>query len=107
VSGTSIITEGLLENGPQNALLPFMLKNASYEHEREVRALVNGRFDQEIPAGGLDLPVNLTSFIDEIVTSPFTQPWFDKTVLGVAARYGLSDRIHSSLLSSVNFYMTR
>jgi hypothetical protein len=100
-------TEGLLENGSQNALLPFMLKNISYEHEREVRALVNARFDQEIPAGGLDLPVQLTSFIDEIVTSPFAQPWFDKTVRGVGERYGLGDRIRSSLLSPANFYMAR
>jgi hypothetical protein len=37
-------TENLLALGPQNALMPFMLKNRSYEHEHEVRALVNGEW---------------------------------------------------------------
>ena len=100
--------EGLLSHGrTQNALVPFMLKNISYAHEREVRALVNGRFDQEMPPSGLDFPIHLTDFIDGIVTNPFCQPWFDKTIRGVVERYGLGDRIRSSTLSRANFYVTR
>ena len=33
--------DALLDDGSKNAGLPFMLKNISYAHEREVRALVN------------------------------------------------------------------
>jgi hypothetical protein len=70
-----------------------------------VRALIN--LDQEIAADGPDIPIELTSFIDEIVTNPFGQTWFDKTVRGVADRYGLADRIRSSRLSPTNFYIKR
>jgi hypothetical protein len=99
--------EGLLDDGEKNVLWPFMMKYMSYAHEREVRALVNAPWGQNIPADGLDLPIQLIDFIDEIVTSPFAQPWFDKTVRGVAARYGLGDRVRSSLLAPASFYMTR
>jgi hypothetical protein len=100
------LTEGLLKDGPQNALWPFMIKNVSYTHEHEVRALVNARWDQEINSSGLDFPIQLTSFIDGIVTNPFGQPWFDRAVRGVADRYKLGDRIRSSTLSPMNFYIT-
>ena len=99
--------EGLLDHGAQNALLPFMLKNVSYAHEQEVRALVNGPWDHDIDPSGLDLPIQLTNFIKEIVINPFGQQWFDKTVRGVADRYSLGDRIRSSSLSPANFYIAR
>jgi hypothetical protein len=62
---------------------------------------------QEIPAGGLDLSIELTTFIDEIIITPFGQSWFEKTVQGVAHRYGLGDRIKTSTLSPMNFYIKR
>jgi hypothetical protein len=100
--------EGLMEKkGHGNAFLPFMLKNVSYAHEHEVRALVQLSLNCDIPPGGLDLPIRLTDFVDAIVINPFGQPWFDKTVRGVADRYGLADRIRSSVLSPINFYMKR
>jgi hypothetical protein len=101
-------SEGLLkeDGGSYNAFAPFMLKSISYAHEREVRALIS-LLDQEIVAGGLDIPIQLTSFIDEIIINPFGQTWFDKTVRGVADRYGLGDRIRSSRLSPTNFYIKR
>src|SRR5258706_7426529 len=99
--------EELMQDGEKNLLWPFMMKYISYAHEHEVRALVNAPWGQNIAADGLDLSIQLTDFIDEIVTSPFAQPWFDKTVRGVAERYGLGDRIRSSLLAPANFYMTR
>jgi len=99
--------DGLLDDGEKNVLWPFILKYKSYAYEHEVRALVIAPWGQNIAAVGLDLPIQLTDFIDEIVTSPFAQPWFEKTVRGVAERYGLGDRIRSSLLSPTNFYMAR
>jgi hypothetical protein len=101
-------SEGLLkeDGGSYNAFAPFMLKNISYAHEREVRALISF-LDPEIDAGGLDIPIQLTSFIDEIIINPFGQTWFDKTVRGEADHYGLGDRIRSSRLSPTNFYIKR
>ena len=97
--------EGLLDQRPDNVLWPFMSKNVSYDHEHEVRALIH--LHQVISSEGLDLPLKPIDFIDEIVTGPFGQPWFDKTVRGVAERYGLADRIRSSSLSPANFYIKR
>jgi hypothetical protein len=50
--------EELLQDGEKNLLWPFMLKYMSYAHEREVRALVNCSWGQNIAAGGLDLPIS-------------------------------------------------
>jgi hypothetical protein len=60
-------------------------------------------WEKDIAASGLDVPIQLTNFIDQIVTNPFGQRWFEKTVRGVAERCGLGDRIRSSTLSSTNF----
>src|SRR5262249_26511413 len=89
-----------------NVLMPFMLKNISYEHEKEVRALIISGME-EIGSDGLDLPVSLNDFIDEIVDNPFCQPWFTEAVAGVADRYGLVSKHGRSSLSPDVFYMDR
>lgn len=96
--------------GPQstlpNAFTPFMLKNLSYEHEKEVRALIIARPDiSEISEGGCDLPINLPNFVEEIVVSPFCQEWFYTTVLDVADRHVLKEKVKRSTLSPSVFYI--
>jgi len=89
-----------------NVLMPFMLKNISYEHEKEVRALVIAAMEK-IGSDGLDLQVSLNDFIDEIVDNPFCQTWFTEAVAGVADRYGLESKRRRSSLSPDVFYMDR
>src|SRR5262249_16154175 len=89
-----------------NVLMPFMLKNISYEHEKEVRALIISAMEG-IGSDGLDLPVSLNDFIDEIVDNPFCQTWFTEAVAGVADRYGLESKRRRSSLSPDVFYMDR
>jgi len=89
-----------------NVLMPFMLKNISYEHEKEVRALVIVAME-EIGSNGLDLQVSLNDFIDEIVDNPFCQTWFTEAVAGVGDRYGLESKRRRSSLSPDVFYMDR
>ena len=89
-----------------NVLMPFMLKNISYEHEKEVRALIISAMEV-IGSDGLDLQVNLNDFIDEIVDNPFCQTWFTEAVAGVADRYGLKSKHRRSSLSPDVFYMDR
>ena len=91
----------------RNVLMPFMLKNISYEHEKEVRALIIAAMEEEIGSNGIDLPVNLNDFIDEIVDNPFCQTWFTEAVAGVADRYGLESKRRRSSLSPEVFYMDR
>jgi len=102
--------EGLIKNlgkGERlpNLLAPFMLKNISYAHEKEVRALVVSRPD-EIGSDGFDLQISLNDFVDEIVGNPFCQTWFTDVVAGLADRYNLGSKRHRSALSPDIFYMT-
>jgi hypothetical protein len=87
-----------------NVLIPFMLKNISYEHEKEVRALVISAMEG---IESVDLQVSLNEFIDEIVDNPFCQPWFTEAVAGVPDRYGLASKHRRSSLSPDVFYMDR
>ena len=89
-----------------NVFMPFMLKNISYEHEKEVRALVIAAME-EIGSDGVDLQASLNDFIDEIVDNPFCQSWFPEAVAGVAGRYGLESKHRRSSLSPDVFYMDR
>ncbi len=103
-------TEGLIaelaEDEPYpNTLLPFMLKNKSYEHEREVRALIIPGMNYEIPKAGCDLPLSPTKFMDEIVVNPFSQRWFIEAVAGVVFQHDLKMKLRRSLLSREMFYL--
>jgi hypothetical protein len=105
------VNKGLIEDLGKdeplpNTMMPFMLKNVSCEHKREVRALVISDFE-EVPSDGFDLPVNLNDFIDEIVVNPFCGAWFTEAVAGVAGRYDLNIKHHRSSLSPDLFYVAR
>lgn len=100
-------TDGLIGQLPAgapypNAYAPFTMKHRSYEHEKEVRALITSL--QEIAKGGMDLPVSLSDFIDEIVISPFSDDWFGRVVTGLAE---LSSKLLRSKLARDLFYIGR
>ncbi|MCX7884625.1 MAG: DUF2971 domain-containing protein [Caloramator sp.] len=50
----------------------FLLKPKFYEYEREIRAIVID--DKELPF--IDVAVNIESFLDEVIISPFADNWF-------------------------------
>jgi hypothetical protein len=88
-----------------NSFVPFMLKNISYEHEKEVRALVAAGQGIELDVRGFDLPLgNLDDFIQEIVTNPLCQTWFTDAVGVLVDRYGLRAKLRPSALSRNEFY---
>jgi Protein of unknown function (DUF2971) len=102
------LIEDLGKNEPlPNTMMPFMLKNVSYEHEKEVRALVIAGKGSEIGREGFDLSLNLDEFIDEIVVNPFCQTWFTEAVTGLVDRYGLKNKLRQSALSPSVFYKER
>lgn len=78
-----------------NAMLPFMLKHISYAHENEVRALViapmapNGGFEIE-PDGCGSASFTLAALVEEVVTSPLGEPWFEETVIELARAHGVT-----------------
>lgn len=98
----SLIAE--LQNSPWNALHPFMSKNVSYEHEKEVRALLIGWPNYAIEQTGCALDIEPQTFIDQIVTNPFCKPWFVDAVKGIVEHYGLAGKLRTSTLSRSAYY---
>lgn len=104
------VNEGLIEKlRPNeklpNTLIPFMLKNHSYEHEKEVRALIVSNNKFEISPSGIELPADL-QFIDKVYANPFCEEWYLKALASLLTRYNLSDRLQQSSLSKKSFYAT-
>jgi hypothetical protein len=80
-----------------NGLVPFMMKHKSYEHEHEVRGLVNAPWGYAIEETGLGIGFDPASFIDEVVVSPSAGAWFEKLVRGHVQPHGISNVRGSSL----------
>ena len=98
----SLIAE--LESSTWTALHPLMWKNVSYEHEKEVRALLVAWPHSAIEKTGCALDIDPQTFIDQIVINPFCKPWFVDAVKGIAEYYGLAERFQTSALSRSAFY---
>ena len=87
---------------PHNSLLNvFLCKRKSFEHENEVRAIVQipppgdqneGRegvidLSQDICDVGNDYEVNLSLLIKEVIVSPYAPNWHLELIQSIAARY--------------------
>ena len=88
-----------------NTLLPFFHKRLSFEHERELRAIVQPITAGSGPLGnikpiadGLLIDVNLQTLIENIYVAPTCEPWFVDLVKNIAIKYGIKMGIqHSDL----------
>jgi hypothetical protein len=96
-------TEGI---DPRNVLSAFMHKRKSYEHEREVRALII-RFpiaddaldlSKETITDGIRIMVSMENLIERIFVAPASPVWIEELVKSVVAKYGYTFEIkHSGL----------
>ncbi len=90
-----------------NLLSPFVHKRKSFEHEREVRAVVTKwpiggdkgmDFSQEPIGQGLTIKVDVERLIELIYVAPSSPAWFADLVRAVVQRYGYSfPVVHSKL----------
>jgi hypothetical protein len=105
-----------------NALSPFMHKRRSFEHEREVRAVVSTYplrpaqpgesgnptgevLDYSLPSpSGMAVSADLAALVSEIRVAPDAPEWFATAVAGVAERYGLTAPVHHSDLGGDPVY---
>jgi len=90
------------------SLFPLMSKRKSFEHERELRALIwtlqHGKNsineNRYADVKGITVPVDLNELIDRIYVAPASPIWFEELVTSVMKRYQLSkETIQSDLLS--------
>jgi hypothetical protein len=99
---------------PDNLLAPFVHKRRSFEHEREVRAVVMRwpiRHDRtgldyslEAIMHGLSIPVDLSNLIDCVYVAPDTPPCFADLVRSVIKHYGYSFTAVQSDLNRTPLY---
>ena len=86
----------------ENTFSAYLHKRKSFEHEREIRAIIEGfpQFDNDTVYINSDLPdtweigrpctVDLNTLVHEIIISPLTPNWIFDLVQSVVAKYGLS-----------------
>lgn len=95
-----------------NLLSPFMYKRKSFEHERELRALIwtpqHGKNDVVNPGAskykdtlGLSVLINLEVLIERIYVAPTAPPWILELLRSLLNKYNLSKDVVQSSLSSV------
>jgi hypothetical protein len=85
-----------------NAFPDFLRKRLSFEHEHEVRAIILV-FEEPSPLG-LDVPVDVSALIEEIVVAPQAEAWFATLVRQSTERYGLDIEPRYSPLADTPFW---
>lgn len=97
-----------------NTYYPFMHKRKSYEHEKEVRAVLQdlpvnlkGEVDYSLQNQnkiGVSIQVNLNNLIQKIVISPSSPAWFYDLVKATTEKYGFDFYMEGSDLYSEPFF---
>lgn len=84
-----------------NRFYPFLHKRLSFEHERELRAVLDLHpSDREPgPEGGVNVPVDTATLIDHVHVAPTAPTWFTELVARTVEHYGLmAPVVRSNLL---------
>lgn len=89
----------------------FVHKRKGFEHERELRAIVDARHDidgaiprEAWPETGEYVPVELGELVAALHVSPSSPAWFVDVVRAVASRFGLAAAIVQSQLDGTPIY---
>jgi len=86
-----------------------MNKRRSFEHENEVRAVINKPVEpfegseeyevvREMTEFGITIPFKINEVIDEIYLSPDAMPWFVRLILETNAKLGVTAPLRKSSL---------
>lgn len=85
--------------GPNGA---WWFKRKSFEHEREVRAVIKKQSKNSIES--IKCPIDIDILIENIYVSPTAPHWYWDLVIDVASKYGVEKGINCSSLSEEPFY---
>ena len=100
-------TTFIRQNDP---VAPFIHKRRSFEHEREVRAIIRKPYiiDKEIISDGPDIcnvgiyhDVDVETLVKGVFVPPYAEDWFTELVQTTAENYGLQAPVNKSSLSSL------
>lgn len=96
-----------------NMLYPFVHKRKSFEHEKELRAIIqelrykkNGEIDWSKPLfdDGIYVQVDLVVLIDKIYLAPTGPKWLFELVKSITKKYKLDKDVLQSSLDDVPVY---
>ena len=95
-----------------NVLTPFMCKRKSFEHERELRAIIlklpvkdaGIAYTDETIGHGMNIQCDLDMLINEIYVAPNSPKWFVELIKSIIVRYGKSWNVQNSKLDEEPFY---
>jgi hypothetical protein len=91
--------------GLPNTYQPFMLKNNSYDYEKEVRALVISEQTYEIAPQGFTVRIDTSKLINSIVINPYSLYENIIKVRILLQMHGMESILKDSLLARSSFYM--
>ena len=89
-------------------LIHFLAKRLEFEHENEIRLiyyvetndnLIRADAKQVNFPNGLNVPVEVSKLVREVIVDPKAESWFVDLVGSVATRYGLGERVKLSALA--------
>lgn len=91
---------------------PFLYKRKSFEHEQELRALIqkypikNKKLDYSFDLfdRGEYIPVDLGNLIEKIYVSPTSPTWFKELVSSITNKFNLKKEVLQSILSEDPVY---
>ena len=96
-----------------NTFYPFLHKRRSFEHERELRAVIQKLpivegvgidLAQPSPDAGAYVPVDVDLLLETVFVSPAAPPWFHELVSSVVGKYGFSKEVRRSKLGEDPVY---
>ena len=92
----------------ENIFNPFLRKRKSFEHERELRAIVfaHGKIEDGMPnlpqpafPVGMTVPVDLDKLIDRMYLAPTSPKWLHELIESVLSKYNLKSKVCQTSLS--------
>lgn len=82
--------------GVSNILKTFFMKRKGFEHENEIRAIINKAYEKHKCEIGIYAKVDLNKLIENIYISPISEDWFKELVENVARKYNYKFKINKS-----------
>jgi hypothetical protein len=90
-----------------NAFWPFVHKRKAFEHERELRGVIQKYpfLDNQIERWkindeyGVLIPVDLHKLIESVYVAPTATKWFESIVTSITTKYGYTFKINQSELA--------
>ena len=82
---------------PVNDKAPFFHKRKAFEHEREIRALIQPDNINTLRYG-VSIPIELENFVNEIYVSPMAPYWYTEMLRDVLTKYDINIAINQSSL---------